>query len=72
MIVYFDYVIRVALRERVIVFDMPSFRSRNALYLRIDPQTILPVFLHLDEQNGHTEWMSQSVLEQVVEDMRYL
>jgi len=30
------------------------------------------VFLHLDEQNRHTEWMTQSVLEQVIEDMRYL
>ncbi len=62
-----DYVIGTASSTR-----MPIFRSRNALYLRIDPQTILPVFLHLDEQNGHTEWMTQSVLEQVIEDMRYL
>ncbi|KAF8319528.1 uncharacterized protein EI90DRAFT_3082002 [Cantharellus anzutake] len=51
---------------------MPAFRSRNLLYLRVDTQTILPVFLHLDDQNGHTEWMTQSTLEQVVEDMRYL
>jgi hypothetical protein len=51
---------------------MVSFGPRNVFYLRINAHTVLPVFLHLDEQNGHTEWMTEAVLQQVVEDLRPL
>ncbi|KAF9514165.1 hypothetical protein BS47DRAFT_901155 [Hydnum rufescens UP504] len=51
---------------------MVSFGPRNVFYLRINAHTVLPVFLHLDEQNGHAEWMTEAVLQQVVEDLRPL
>ncbi|KDQ20717.1 hypothetical protein BOTBODRAFT_61817 [Botryobasidium botryosum FD-172 SS1] len=49
---------------------MPSFRTRNASYLRISANTVLPLYLYLDEK--HTEWMSDAVFQAVLEDLRPL
>lgn len=48
------------------------FSSRNLYYLKINAYTILPVFLHLDEQHGHVQWMTEDILHSVIEDMRPL
>jgi hypothetical protein len=49
-----------------------AYGSRNLFYLKINAYTILPVFLHLDEQIGHVEWMDDGILHSVIEDMRFL
>lgn len=45
------------------------FSTRNVYYLRISAHTILPLYLYLDEQ--HVEWMSDRVLQHVLEDLRF-
>ncbi|EGO02184.1 hypothetical protein SERLA73DRAFT_159202 [Serpula lacrymans var. lacrymans S7.3] len=47
-----------------------SFRSRNSYYLRISASTVLPVYLYLDDR--HIQWMSDMVLQHVLEDLRPL
>ncbi|KAH7929407.1 hypothetical protein BV22DRAFT_1102387 [Leucogyrophana mollusca] len=47
-----------------------SFRSRNAYYLRISATTVLPLYLYLDDR--HTDWMSDIILQRVLEDLRPL
>lgn len=49
-----------------------KYASRNLFYLRVNARTALPVFLHLDEQAGHTEWIDDAIVRSVVEDMRFL
>ncbi|KAI0081714.1 hypothetical protein K474DRAFT_1671623 [Panus rudis PR-1116 ss-1] len=44
------------------------FSKRNLYYLRISANTILPLYLYLDEK--HVDWMSERVLQQVLEDLR--
>jgi len=47
-----------------------TFGPRNAYYLRISTNTVLPLFLYLDER--HIEWMSDIVLQHVLADLRPL
>ncbi|KAH7887653.1 hypothetical protein F5I97DRAFT_1804618 [Phlebopus sp. FC_14] len=47
-----------------------TFRPRNAYYLRISTTTILPLYLYLDER--HRDWMSDTVLQHVLADLRPL
>ncbi|KAF8845843.1 hypothetical protein BDN67DRAFT_961492 [Paxillus ammoniavirescens] len=47
-----------------------SFRSRNAYYLRISADLVLPLYLYLDER--HIGWMSDVVLQHVLADLRPL
>ena len=49
-----------------------KYTSRNLFYLKVNTHTVLPVFLHLDEQAGHTEWIDDAIVRAVVEDMRFL
>ncbi|KAF9268080.1 hypothetical protein L218DRAFT_594305 [Marasmius fiardii PR-910] len=44
------------------------FRVRNPYYLRISASCVLPVFLYLDER--HLDWMSDRILQHVLEDLR--
>ncbi|TCD68208.1 hypothetical protein EIP91_011380 [Steccherinum ochraceum] len=44
------------------------FGTRNLYYLRISSTAVLPLYLYLDEK--HVEWMSDRVLQQVLEDLR--
>ncbi|KAH9951646.1 hypothetical protein B0H21DRAFT_818089 [Amylocystis lapponica] len=44
------------------------FGVRNAYYLRISAGTVLPLYLYLDER--HIEWMSERILQHVLEDLR--
>ncbi|KAI0921826.1 hypothetical protein AcV5_000684 [Taiwanofungus camphoratus] len=44
------------------------FGPRNAYYLRISANTVLPLYLYLDER--HVDWMSERVLQHVLEDLR--
>ncbi|KZT12512.1 uncharacterized protein LAESUDRAFT_739908 [Laetiporus sulphureus 93-53] len=44
------------------------FGPRNAYYLRISEHTVLPLYLYLDER--HIDWMSERVLQHVLEDLR--
>ncbi|KIP01245.1 hypothetical protein PHLGIDRAFT_38356 [Phlebiopsis gigantea 11061_1 CR5-6] len=46
------------------------FSTRNAYYLRLSEGTVLPLYLYLDGQ--HVEWMSESVLQHVLTDLRPL
>ncbi|GJE84178.1 hypothetical protein PsYK624_002540 [Phanerochaete sordida] len=46
------------------------FNTRNAYYLRVSENTVLPLYLYLDEQ--HVEWMSERVLQHVLADLRPL
>ncbi|OCH92933.1 hypothetical protein OBBRIDRAFT_811427 [Obba rivulosa] len=46
------------------------FSVRNAYYLRIAPDVVLPLYLYLDER--HVEWMSERVLQHVLADLRPL
>ncbi|KAF5363927.1 hypothetical protein D9756_000477 [Leucocoprinus leucothites] len=45
-----------------------GFKARNLYYLRIAEQTVLPVYLYLDER--HLDWMSDQVLQHVLSDLR--
>ncbi|KXN86425.1 hypothetical protein AN958_10287 [Leucoagaricus sp. SymC.cos] len=45
-----------------------SFKTRNLYYLRISVQSVLPVYLYLDER--HLDWMSDQVLQHVLSDLR--
>ncbi|KAI0320665.1 hypothetical protein OF83DRAFT_1052715 [Amylostereum chailletii] len=45
-----------------------SFRARNAYYLRISASSVLPLYVYLDER--HITWMSDSILQHVLEDLR--
>ncbi|EKM59196.1 uncharacterized protein PHACADRAFT_191517 [Phanerochaete carnosa HHB-10118-sp] len=47
-----------------------KFNTRNAYYLRVSENTVLPLYLYLDEQ--HVEWMSERVLQHVLADLRPL
>ncbi|KAF9247311.1 hypothetical protein BU15DRAFT_84828 [Melanogaster broomeanus] len=47
-----------------------SFRPRNAYYLRISANIVLPLYLYLDER--HIDWMSDVVLQHVLADLRPL
>ncbi|KZT74327.1 hypothetical protein DAEQUDRAFT_761195 [Daedalea quercina L-15889] len=44
------------------------FGPRNAYYLRISGQSVLPLYLYLDER--HIDWMSEQVLQHVLSDLR--
>ncbi|GLB33920.1 hypothetical protein LshimejAT787_0108040 [Lyophyllum shimeji] len=44
------------------------FKTRNPYYLRISATSVLPVYLYLDER--HLAWMSDTVLQQVLADLR--
>ncbi|PCH41104.1 hypothetical protein WOLCODRAFT_162813 [Wolfiporia cocos MD-104 SS10] len=44
------------------------FGPRNAYYLRISEHTVLPLYVYLDER--HIDWMSERVLQHVLEDLR--
>ncbi|TFY60805.1 hypothetical protein EVJ58_g4927 [Rhodofomes roseus] len=44
------------------------FGPRNAYYLRISGNTVLPLYLYLDER--HIDWMSEQVLQHVLSDLR--
>lgn len=46
------------------------FGPRNAYYLRISENTVLPLYIYLDER--HIDWMSERVLLHVLEDLRPL
>ncbi|KAF9534208.1 hypothetical protein CPB83DRAFT_843859 [Crepidotus variabilis] len=45
-----------------------SFKTRNCYYLRISNSTVLPVYVYLDER--HVHWMSDTVLQHVLSDLR--
>ncbi|KAJ7590959.1 hypothetical protein C8J56DRAFT_934315 [Mycena floridula] len=45
-----------------------SFGPRNAYYLRISQKNVLPVYLYLDDR--HLDWMSDRILQHVLEDLR--
>jgi hypothetical protein len=47
---------------------MPDYSTRNAYYLSVSNYKVLPLFLYLDER--HVNWMSDEVLEAVVEDLK--
>ncbi|KIY74018.1 hypothetical protein CYLTODRAFT_484777, partial [Cylindrobasidium torrendii FP15055 ss-10] len=47
-----------------------SFRTRNPYYLRVSETVVLPLYLYLDP--SHQTWMSDVVLQQVLEDIRPL
>ncbi|KAI9574717.1 hypothetical protein HD554DRAFT_84576 [Boletus coccyginus] len=47
-----------------------TFRPRNAYYLRISSNIVIPLFLYLDER--HIDWMSDVVLQHVLADLRPL
>lgn len=47
-----------------------KFATRNAYYLRVSENTVLPLYLYLDEQ--HIEWMSERVLQHVLADLKPL
>ncbi|KAF5344099.1 hypothetical protein D9758_008857 [Tetrapyrgos nigripes] len=44
------------------------FRPRNPYYLRISEKIVLPIYLYLDDR--HLEWMSDRILQHVLEDLR--
>ncbi|KZV76140.1 hypothetical protein PENSPDRAFT_646678, partial [Peniophora sp. CONT] len=44
------------------------FQTRNAYYLRISSNTVLPLYVYLDER--HVDWMTDRVLQHVLEDLR--
>ncbi|THV08451.1 hypothetical protein K435DRAFT_11492 [Dendrothele bispora CBS 962.96] len=44
------------------------FRPRNPYYLRISEKNVLLVYLYLDDR--HLEWMSDRILQHVLEDLR--
>ncbi|KAJ3710439.1 hypothetical protein FB446DRAFT_639794 [Lentinula raphanica] len=45
-----------------------TFRPRNPYYLRISKKDVLPVYLYLDDR--HVEWMNDTVMQHVLEDLR--
>ncbi|CAA7259866.1 unnamed protein product [Cyclocybe aegerita] len=45
-----------------------SFSTRNSYYLRISKNTVLPIYVYLDER--HVDWMSDAVLQHVLADLR--
>ncbi|KAK0191101.1 hypothetical protein F5146DRAFT_1047097 [Armillaria mellea] len=45
-----------------------TFRPRNPYYLRISEKNVLPFYLYLDDR--HLEWMSDRILQHVLEDLR--
>ncbi|PBL02392.1 hypothetical protein ARMGADRAFT_1057824 [Armillaria gallica] len=45
-----------------------TFRPRNPYYLRISEKNVLPLYLYLDDR--HLEWMSDRILQHVLEDLR--
>ncbi|KAF9226566.1 hypothetical protein BS17DRAFT_800591 [Gyrodon lividus] len=47
-----------------------TFKPRNVYYLRISANTLLPLYLYLDER--HIDWMSDIVLQHVLADLRPL
>ncbi|TXT09037.1 hypothetical protein VHUM_02511 [Vanrija humicola] len=44
------------------------FSTRNAFYLRASNYRVVPLFLYLDER--HVDWMSEKVLNLVIEDLK--
>ncbi|KAE9397114.1 hypothetical protein BT96DRAFT_957990 [Gymnopus androsaceus JB14] len=44
------------------------FRPRNPYYLRISKRDVLPIYLYLDDR--HLDWMTDTVLQHVLEDLR--
>ncbi|KAJ4478236.1 hypothetical protein J3R30DRAFT_3702969 [Lentinula aciculospora] len=45
-----------------------AFRPRNSYYLRISKKDVLPVYLYLDDR--HVGWMNDTILQQVLGDLR--
>ncbi|KAK0468205.1 uncharacterized protein EV420DRAFT_1743126 [Desarmillaria tabescens] len=45
-----------------------TFRPRNPYYLRISERNVLPLYLYLDDR--HLDWMSDRILQHVLEDLR--
>ncbi|KAG7449080.1 uncharacterized protein BT62DRAFT_1073612 [Guyanagaster necrorhizus] len=45
-----------------------TFRPRNPYYLRISERHVLPLYLYLDDR--HLDWMSDRILQHVLEDLR--
>ncbi|KAI0036755.1 hypothetical protein K488DRAFT_40519 [Vararia minispora EC-137] len=44
------------------------FQTRNTYYLRISASAILPLYVYLDER--HVSWMSDYILQRLLEDLR--
>lgn len=49
---------------------MAGFSVRNAYYLRVSASSVIPLYLYLDER--HVDWMSDTVLQHVLADLRPL
>lgn len=49
---------------------MAGFSVRNAYYLRVSASSVIPLYLYLDER--HLDWMSDTVLQHVLADLRPL
>ncbi|CAE6422674.1 unnamed protein product [Rhizoctonia solani] len=47
-----------------------SFQNRNLYHLRVNKHTILPLYLYLDEK--HVDWMTRSVLNEIIADLKPL
>ena len=51
-----------------LIYTLTMYSTRNAYYLRVSNYKVIPLFLYLDER--HVNWMSDEVLDEVVEDLR--
>lgn len=45
-----------------------NYSVRNPFYLRISKNTVLPIYVYLDER--HVHWMSDTILQHVLSDLR--
>lgn len=52
------------------MYFIMTFHTRNAYYLQLSSNNVLPLYLYLDEQ--HLGWMSDKVLQYVLADLRPL
>ncbi|KAF8605420.1 hypothetical protein BDV93DRAFT_521734 [Ceratobasidium sp. AG-I] len=47
-----------------------SFQTRNLYHLRVSEHSVLPLYLYLDE--NHVEWMTRSILKEIIADLKPL
>ncbi|KAG8772559.1 hypothetical protein FRC12_003014 [Ceratobasidium sp. 428] len=46
------------------------FQTRNLYHLRVNKHTVIPLYLYLDE--NHVDWMTRSILNEIIADLKPL
>ncbi|KAG9086193.1 hypothetical protein FRC06_003224 [Ceratobasidium sp. 370] len=46
------------------------FQTRNLYHLRVNKHTVIPLYLYLDEK--HVDWMTRSILNEIIADLKPL